>query len=121
MDFATAIWEPHPKLQYPGFFNFVLRYQKKFGKPPTYHAASAYAPGEVLVQAIEQTKSLNRDTIRRKLQNINTTSIIGRYAVKNTGIQIKHFPLIIQCQQGKTEIVWPLELQTPQASFKESQ
>ncbi len=120
-DYSTAIWEPHPKLQYPGSNDFAQRYEKRFGDPPTYHAASAYAAGEVLVKAISQAGSTDHNLVREKLQTLNTTSIIGRYAVDKTGIQIKRFPLIIQWQEGQKEIVWPLELQTSPAKFKESQ
>ncbi len=117
-DFSTAIWEPHPKLKYPGSYEFAQRYTKRFGEPPTYHAASAYAAGEVLKKAIEEAGTLNRDVIKKTLQNLNTMSIIGRYAVDRTGIQIKRFPLIVQWQKGKKEIVWPLELQTQKVKFK---
>ncbi len=118
-DFSTAIWEPHPKLKYPGSYEFAQRYTKRFDEPPTYHAASAYAAGEVLKKAIEEAGTLDRDVIKKTLQNLNTMSVIGRYAVDRTGIQIKRFPLIVQWHKGKKEIVWPLELQTQKVTFRD--
>lgn len=118
-DFSTAIWEPHPRLQFPGSQDFARMYEAKFGLPPTYHAASAFAAAEVLKKAVEQVGSLDKAKVRNALQTMNTMSVIGRYAVDRTGIQIKRFPLIVQWQKGKKEIVWPLELQTAPAEFQE--
>jgi len=39
-------------------------------------------------------------------------TIIGRFRVDETGKQIGHNPIIIQWQQGKKEIVYPLNMQT---------
>ena len=119
LDFSSSIWEPHPKLNYPGSFEFAKRYKERYGNPPTYHAASAYAAGEVMKKAIETAGSLDRDKVREVLQNLNTLTLLGRYAVDKTGVQIKRFPLVVQWQQGKKEIVWPKELQTAPYKFKE--
>lgn len=112
LDFSCAIWEPHPKLNYPGSYAFAKKYLEHYGKPPTYHAASAYAAGEALEKAITFAKSTNRDQVRLAMQNMSIMTILGRYTVDNTGIQIKRFPLVVQWQNAKKEIVWPLELMT---------
>ena len=121
LDLSTSIWEPHPKLGYPGSQDFAKRYELRYGSPPTYHAATAYAAAEVLVKAITQANSTDKDSVRHQLQTMNTMSIIGRYAVDKTGIQIKRFPLVVQWQKGKKEIVWPLELQTAPAMFRDTE
>ena len=120
-DFSTTIWEPHPKLKYPGSYDFLKRYSERYGEPPTYHAASAYAAGEVLKKAIEIAGSFDRQSVQEILQHLNTVSIIGRYAVDSTGIQLKRYPLIVQWQDGKKEIVWPEQLQTQPARFKKAE
>ena len=43
---------------------------------------------------------------------VDADSVIGRYAVDRTGMQIKRFPMIVQWQGAKREIVWPPELRT---------
>ncbi len=112
LDFSCSIWEPHPKLNYPGSYDFAEQYLARYGVQPTYHAASAYAAGEILEKAITLAKSTDRDAVRAILQKMNTITILGRYAVDKTGIQIKRFPLVVQWQSGTKENVWPLELQT---------
>jgi len=116
-DFSTAIWEPHPKLKIPKSLAFSTRYKKRYKLAPTYHAASAYAAGEVLEKALQETKSLDRSKMRKALGELNTITILGRYAVDKTGIQLKRFPLIIQWQDKKKEIVWPIGLQTAKPRF----
>jgi branched-chain amino acid transport system substrate-binding protein len=39
--YGTSAWEP--SLPYPGVKEFVEAYQKEFNKPPSFHAAGAYA------------------------------------------------------------------------------
>jgi len=42
---------------------------------------------------------------------MDTMTVIGRYGVDKSGMQIRHFPLIIQWQKGKKKVVWPDKLQ----------
>ena len=88
---------------------FIFAFKDRYGQEPTYHAATAYAAGQILEEAIELTGSLEREKIRQALYDLDTSSIIGRYAVDKYGMQIKRFPLTIQWQNGKKEIVWPIE------------
>ena len=37
-------------------------------------------------------------------------AVIGRYGVDNNGMQIKHFPINIQWQNGMKKVVWPEEV-----------
>ena len=41
---------------------------------------------------------------------MDAMSIIGRYGVDNNGMQIKHFPISIQWQNGEKKVVWPEEI-----------
>jgi branched-chain amino acid transport system substrate-binding protein len=56
--------------------------------------------------------------VRQALQNLQTYTVVGRYEVDRTGIQVKHFPLIIQWQKGEKKIVWPEEVLTEQPIIK---
>ena len=44
-------------------------------------------------------------------------TLIGRYGVDRTGMQIRQFPVIVQWQGGRKEIVWPEELKTADPDF----
>lgn len=116
---SISIWEPHPQLRFPGAQEFAQAFVAAYGIQPTYHAATAYAAGEILAQAIGKAGSLDKDKIRTILSAMSTYSIIGRYGVDRTGLQVKRFPLCIQWQKGKKEIVWPEELSTAKPIFND--
>lgn len=107
--FAASIWEPCERLNFPRMREFISAFKERYGQEPTYHAATAYAAGQILEEAIKLAGGLERERIRQALYDLDTFSIIGRYAVDKTGMQIKRFPLTIQWQNGKKEILWPIE------------
>jgi branched-chain amino acid transport system substrate-binding protein len=109
---SISIWEPNPLLNFPGSQKFAKTFKHIYGINPTYHAATAYAAGEILAKAIEKAGNMDREKVRSILSAMSTNSIIGRYGVDRTGLQVKRFPLCIQWQHGKKEIVWPEELRT---------
>ena len=41
------------------------------------------------------------------LADLDTNTIIGRYGVDRTGMQVKSVPLIVQWRNGRKVIVWP--------------
>ncbi|MEE8546997.1 MAG: amino acid ABC transporter substrate-binding protein, partial [bacterium] len=110
--FSSSQWEYHPKLSFPGSREFFLTFTETYGIKPSYHAASAFAGGTVLEAAVNKVGSLDRKKIREMLSTMDVMSILGRYGVDRTGMQIRQFPVIIQWQKGKKEIVWPKELRT---------
>jgi branched-chain amino acid transport system substrate-binding protein len=114
--FSSSQWEHHSKL--PGSKAFYKEFVKAYGRLPSYHAAQAYAAGELLEKAIKKTASLDRKKIRDMLSVMESTTILGMYNVDKTGKQTKHAPLIIQWQKGKKEIVWPEYLRTAKPIFK---
>jgi branched-chain amino acid transport system substrate-binding protein len=101
--FSTSLWEPLNR--------------DRYGVEPSYQAATAYAAGQILEAAIASAGSLDRDKIREALYQLDTNSILGRFAVDRSGVQIKRFEMIIQWQKGRKEIVWPPELHTADAIF----
>lgn len=114
--FSTSQWEPHGKI--PGSMEFYEEFKNSYGQIPSYHAAYAFAAGQLIEMAIKKGESLDRDKIKAILASMNTTTIIGRYSVDKTGRQIKRFPLIIQWLKGKREIVWPENLGTAKPIFR---
>ncbi|MBI3900507.1 MAG: amino acid ABC transporter substrate-binding protein [Gammaproteobacteria bacterium] len=110
--FSTSIWEPKENLRLPGSSEFLRAYLGRYHELPSYHAASAFAAGQILEQAIIKAGGTDRSAVRHALATMDAESIIGRYAVDRTGVQIKRFPLIVQWHDDQREIVWPPELET---------
>ncbi|MGA7146576.1 MAG: amino acid ABC transporter substrate-binding protein [Desulfobacterales bacterium] len=105
--FSTSQWEPGVVYQADDNKMFLEPFIEKYNVIPSYHAATAFAAGQILATAIKKTNSLDRKKIRDVLSTMDAMSIIGRYGVDKNGMQIKHFPITIQWQNGKTTIVWP--------------
>ena len=116
LTFVNTLWEP--RVKFPESQTFLASFRAVHGIEPSYHAAVAYAGGQVLEAAVNSAKNLDRSRIRQALSKMETYTILGRYKVDQTGIQIKHFPLALQWQKGKKEIVWPEEMQTAEPIFK---
>ena len=110
--FSTSIWEPADSLAFPGARDFAKRFQERFGVAPSYHAATAYAAGQIFEAAIATAGSFDRVLVRKALTELDTSSVLGRFAVDQTGMQIKRFEMIVQWQRGRKEIVWPEDLRT---------
>jgi branched-chain amino acid transport system substrate-binding protein len=118
LTFSSSQWEQYGGLNPPGCCEFHESYVKAYKEEPSYHAATAYAAGQILKAAILKAGSVDREKLRNVLLGMDTMSIIGRYGVDRRGMQIKHFNLTIQWQKGKKEIVWPEELRTAKPLFR---
>ena len=116
--FSSSQWEPLITKSFLGCCEFHERFVKAYKEEPSYHAATAYASGQILEAAAKRAGSLDRDRIRDMLGSMEAMSIMGRYGVDKTGKQIKHFNVIIQWQNGKKEVVWPVDLRTAKPVFK---
>lgn len=108
--FASSQWEP--SLPFPGTKEFGDAFKAAYQIAPSYHAASAYAAGQILEAAAGKAKSIDRQKLRDALATLDTMTIMGRYGVDRDGRQIRHFTTTTQWQNGKKEIVAPPELQT---------
>jgi branched-chain amino acid transport system substrate-binding protein len=115
--FATSIWEPHKSVTYPGSQAFAEAFLAEYKIEPSYHAATAYAAGQILEAAVAQAQSLERDKIRAALFDLDRDSVIGRYAVDHTGMQVKRLEMIVQWQAGRKEIVWPDDIRSARPMF----
>ncbi|SFU36776.1 amino acid ABC transporter substrate-binding protein [Pseudoduganella namucuonensis] len=114
--FAPSQWEP--SVPFPGAKDFAAKYQQSFNVMPSYHAANAYAVGQILEAAVNKAASLDREKIRNVLSSLDAMTIIGRYGVDGAGKQVRHFALTVQLQNGKKEIVAPKELMTAKPIWK---
>lgn len=115
--FATTIWEPHESVTYPHSQEFTTAFRQRFGVDPSYHAATAYAAGQILEAAISQAGGLDKHNVRAALFDLDTYTITGRFAVDHTGMQVKRLGMILQWQDGKKEIVWPEEVRSAEPIF----
>jgi branched-chain amino acid transport system substrate-binding protein len=115
--FATSTWEAREELKYPGSAEFLREFVRTYDEPPSFIGAQAYAAGQILERAVAKAGGIERRRLRDALAQLDTEVIIGRYAVDQSGLLIKRFPLLIQWQQGRREIVWPAEVRTAPARF----
>jgi branched-chain amino acid transport system substrate-binding protein len=115
--FTTSTYEPKDILDYPGAREFDEKFHRRFHLEPSYHAATAYAAGQILEAAASAANSLDRDAIRQSLFELDTYSIVGRFAVDRTGMQRKREEMIVQWQNSRKEIVWPEVIRTAEAIF----
>jgi len=110
--FATTTWEPREDLKLPGTVEFLREFVAAYGEKPNFLAAHAYAACQVLERALLQAGRIDRSLLRDSLAQLDTNALLGRYTVDRTGLQTKRFPLIVQWQHGRREIVWPEALRT---------
>ncbi len=110
--FFTSLWEPQRDPRHPGSAAFQREFVAAYRESPSYQAATAYAAGQILRQAIRKAGSTDRALVRQALFSLDTNSIMGRFAVDRTGSQSKTVPLIMQWQGNKREIVWPSQMRT---------
>jgi branched-chain amino acid transport system substrate-binding protein len=107
--FASSLWEPDGSLEFPGSQSFIEAFKHAYKILPSYHAANAYAAGQVIEAAITKADGLDRGEIRQALYELDIHVAIGRFRVDRFGVPIKHRPLIIQWLDGKKVIVYPEE------------
>ncbi len=110
--FAPSKWEPVERLPFPGSAEFIRKFTAMSGKTPNYHAAAALAAAQLMARAVVSTGSLNQDKIRNAILETDTVTIIGRFKLDATGLQVGHNPLLVQWQKGNKEIVYPSSLGT---------
>lgn len=110
--FSSTQWKYYDKLPFPGSKAFYESFIAQYRTEPSYHAAAAYAAGLILRSAIVKAGSVDRERIRDILSNMDTMTLLGRYGVDRTGMQTKHFALVIQWINGQQQVVWPQELRT---------
>jgi branched-chain amino acid transport system substrate-binding protein len=101
--------------EYPGAKEFVDAYRKEFpGSDPSYQAAGGYGGCEVLLEAIRRAGSLDSEQVRAAITRLDFNTVFGPFRVDAGGVQTAHKALIIQWQDGKKVIVWPLALASDQ-------
>jgi len=112
-NFYTAVpWDVLSAKAYPGGEHFVEEFRKAYGSDPDWVAASVYAACQVLEAACVRAGSLDRDKVRAALSGLDTLTIVGRFGVDPSGMQLRQTPLTVQWRKGRREIVWPESMRT---------
>jgi branched-chain amino acid transport system substrate-binding protein len=113
--YGASPWEP--SVPYPGVKKFVDAYQEEFRKPPSLHAAGAYAGCQLFMEAARRAGSVDSERVRDQLLKLKTTTIFGDYAVDDRGYQIANKGLLVQWQDGVKVVVWPDRFATSKPRF----
>jgi branched-chain amino acid transport system substrate-binding protein len=115
--FGPSQWEPDTRIPFPGTREFIDGFKGLTQRPPSYHAGSTYAACQILEKAITHNRSLDQEKLREYILSLDTVTVIGRFRVDSTGMQVGHNPILIQWQHGKKEIVYPTSMQTAPPRF----
>ncbi|HET9018982.1 MAG TPA: amino acid ABC transporter substrate-binding protein [Acetobacteraceae bacterium] len=110
--FGTTLY--FPSLRTKGNAEFVAGFSARFGRPPDYHAAVAYASLKVMAQAVQQVGSLDQEKIRDAMLRMSVDTVVGRFQLSPTGLQTGYTSYVLQWLNGKQELVWPGDEATAQ-------
>lgn len=105
--FSSTQWTGD--VNWPGAREFEKRYKAKFGKEPTYHAATAYESMMIMAETAAKAGT-NQDKIRAELKSGQWNGIMGEVKfIDYEGYtnQNHHQMLVEQIQNGKHETVYP--------------
>jgi branched-chain amino acid transport system substrate-binding protein len=105
--FSVTQWTS--AMDWPGAADFAQRYQAKFGKKPTYHAACTYASLMLLGETAQKVGG-DRDKLRDALATQSWKGIVGDVKFENyDGFtqQNRHEMAVIQYQSGAGIVVYP--------------
>jgi branched-chain amino acid transport system substrate-binding protein len=114
---SMSNWEPGNARAFPGSREFAMAFRARFGFDPSYQAATAYAAGQILEQAIVNAGAIARKAVTNSLLTLDVYTVVGRYAVDASGQQRKRIDMVVQWQEGRKQIVWPRELATARPLF----
>jgi branched-chain amino acid transport system substrate-binding protein len=103
---ATTAWSA--TLKTSGNDDFVKAFTAKYGRPPDYHAASAYSGLMVLAEAVKRAGSLDQEKIIANLASLSMPTLLGTYKVEPaTGLQIGYQAYVLQWQGAKQPLIYP--------------
>ena len=110
--FSSTQWTS--AVSWPGAKEFAKTYQERYGKPASYHAATAYTALWVLAQTAAAANG-DREKTREGLKSGSWDTLDGPVKFQDYDgytNQNKHQMLVEQIQDGKFVTVWPKEFQT---------
>ena len=96
---------------FPGVKELNAKHQADFGRPSDILVGPAYACVQILADAIERAGTLDRDAIRDAIADTDMMTVMGNVSFNGDGTGNVLNPLV-QWQNGKMELVWPLDQKT---------
>jgi len=114
-DFVSVYAGWHYGETFPGVAELNAKHEKDFGRPSDILVGPAYACVQILADAIERAGILDRDAVREALTKTDMMTVIGPVTFNADGTGNVLNPLA-QWQNGKMELVWPVDMKT--ADFK---
>jgi branched-chain amino acid transport system substrate-binding protein len=87
---------------------FGAAYQSRFGRPPDYPAAQAYAAGLVAARCLELVGTGDQERLRAAAGALDAATFYGRFRLDPaSGRQVGHQMMVVQWQDGRKQVVWP--------------
>jgi branched-chain amino acid transport system substrate-binding protein len=115
-DFVMLAPGWHAGMTYAGVAELNEKHQALMNRPADPIVGPAYAAVQILVAAIEQAGSLDRDAIRDAIAATQMDTVIGPVSFREDGTGVVNTPLL-QYQYGKIELVYPKEFATADLIF----
>lgn len=94
----------------PGAYDFSFRYHRRFGYYPDLYSAVGYSAGQVLEGAVRLAGTSDRFQVRRQLEEMRFTSLVGYYRVNQEGKQVGKRQYVTQWQDGQRRLILPRDL-----------
>jgi len=102
-------WEPtveHEKIIGPDCDWFAQNFKERYGKPPDYMAAGAFAVGIILQECARRAGSLIDDDLRQVAAELDIHTLYGRFKIDpETGRQVGHKIHLVQWQDGRSNLL----------------
>jgi branched-chain amino acid transport system substrate-binding protein len=98
---------------YPGAMEYCNSYRAKYGRPPDYHGAQAYASIYVIADAVKRVGVLSPIALRDALTQSDTRTVFGPVKFVSHGKKARqNMPptLLTQWINGRLETIWPRDI-----------
>jgi branched-chain amino acid transport system substrate-binding protein len=115
-DYVTIFPGWHNSMKFPGVDKLNAAYQAEFKRDADLLTGPSYACVQILAAAIEKAGTLDRDKIRDAIAATNLTTVIGPVTFNADGTG-KVLDPMVQWQNGKLELVWPLDQATAKLAY----
>src|SRR5438552_8988966 len=110
-EFILGSREYDPRFATAGNAQFVKALTAKWAEAPGALAASAYAAGTVLAEALHRAGTADGAKLRVSLAALELDTVLGRYKVDAAnGAQLGMKPALTQVVKGRPQPVWPESL-----------
>ena len=86
---------------------FAKAFEAKYGKAPTFHAASGAATGVVLQLAMEKAGSIDPSAVRDALLAMNGETFYGPFKFDAQGVNTKATLNVSQIVGGEPKVIYP--------------